>query len=322
MIFANTFSDDFAGKVFKVMHDKQRGPLTLVRVLNGCLKKGDRVTTSSTTSESVQRIYEPLADEYREVTEVSTGNVGVCAGLKHTSTGDLLVSSLSSLKSAQNKLSKKENQSKLVGDSEFNEKVFQLETKIPDAVYFCSIEPPSLSYQLPLERALEQLQREDPSLRVRYDEATLQTVLGGMGELHLEIIKSRILSEYKIDVDLGPLQIAYKETIEEPVRDTFTLKKEIAGTMQTVTMEMSLVADKDKIFNLDLHPEARQSLSMIRPKFMAAIRKSAVAALERGPLVGGVVTNTQVILHSLILGKGIAESFVMSATAQCIQKVN
>lgn len=206
-------------------------------------------------------------------------------------------------------------------DSDSIEKMFELNNKIPDAVYFCSIEPPSLSYQLALERALTQLQREDPSLRVRYDETTLQTVLGGMGELHLEIIKSRILSEYKIDVDLGPLQIAYNETIRESVRDTFHLKKEIGGSVQEVTIEMSLVEDKAKPFNLDMHPEAQNVLAMIRPKFMSSVKKASVAALERGPLVGGVVMNTQVILHHLVLGRGIADSFLMSATSQCIQKV-
>lgn len=196
-----------------------------------------------------------------------------------------------------------------------------MKTKVPDAVYFCSIEPPSISYQLPLERALEQLQREDPSLRVRYDETTLQTVLGGMGELHLEIIKSRILSEYKIDVDLGPLQIAYQETIREPVRDTLHLKKDIGGTSQEVTIEMSLVDDKKELFNLDTHPDAQSSLGLIRPKFMSCVRKATHAAMDRGPLVGGVVIDTQVILHNLLMSKGIADTFLMSATVQCIQKV-
>lgn len=73
---------DFAGKVFKVMHDKEYGPLSLVRILNGTLKKGDKVTNTKSGSESIQRIFEPLADEYREIHSVSVGNVGVCAGLK------------------------------------------------------------------------------------------------------------------------------------------------------------------------------------------------------------------------------------------------
>lgn len=163
---------------------------------------------------------------------------------------------MSSLKSAENNLKKKldkpQNQ-EILNQNEYNNDIitnaFDLEPKIPDAVYFCSIEPPSLSYQLPLENALKQLQREDPSLRVKYDEKTMQTVLGGMGELHLDIIKSRILSEYKIDADLGPLQIAYKETLAcSSVRDTFTLEKEIAGTKQFATVELSLVKDNNVLF--------------------------------------------------------------------------
>lgn len=75
-------SQNFAGKVFKVMHDKQHGPLSLVRVLNGTLRKGDKVATATSSGELIQRIYEPLADEYRDIDAVSVGNVGVCAGLK------------------------------------------------------------------------------------------------------------------------------------------------------------------------------------------------------------------------------------------------
>lgn len=197
----------------------------------------------------------------------------------------------------------------------------QLKPQIPDAVYFCSIEPPSISYQLALEKALAQIHREDPSFRVSYDEATMQTVLGGMGELHLEIIKSRILSEYKIEADLGPLQIAYKEIIKEPIRDTFELKKDISGTAQEVTIELSLVTDKKDIFSQDNHPEAAHSLGLIHPKYIKCVRKAVESTLNRGPLVGGKVLDTQVILHKLVLGKKTAESFLMSATSQCIQQL-
>lgn len=236
-------------------HDKHRGALTLVRVLRGALKKGSKITTSRETSEQIQRIFEPLADEYRDVDEVSAGNIGVCAGLKETKTGDLLVSNVASLKAAKKKLleAHRLNRHTVVADAEDDaqelvSKVLQLGTKVPDAVYFCSIEPQSLAFQNPLDAALVQLQREDPSLRVRYDETTMQTVLGGMGELHLDIVKSRLLTEYKLDVDLGPLQIAYKETIEEPVRDSVSVKKDIAGTVQEVSIEMSLVQDKAELF--------------------------------------------------------------------------
>jgi elongation factor G len=84
--FINSFSfwfrDDFVGKIFKVTHDKQRGALSLVRIFRGSLKKGARITTANGTSENVQRLYEPLADEYREIAECGAGNIVVCSGLK------------------------------------------------------------------------------------------------------------------------------------------------------------------------------------------------------------------------------------------------
>lgn len=215
---------------------------------------------------------------------------------------------MKSLNAAQEKLESKGTQ-------------LQLKPQIPDAVYFCSIEPPSISYQPALDKALSQLHREDPSFRVSYDETTMQTVLGGMGELHLEIIKSRILSEYKIEADLGPLQIAYKETIQDHIRDTFEMKKDIAGTAQEVNIEISLVSDNTEEFSLDTHPEAAHALAAIHPKYIKCIRKSVQSTLLRGPMVGGTVIDTQVILHKLVLGKRTAESFLMSATAQCIQKL-
>lgn len=273
------FGDDFVGNVFKVTHDKQRGPLSLVRIFRGELKRGARVTTSKSTGETVQRIYEPLADDYKEVESVGAGDVCVCAGLKHTKTGDILVSSLSSLKSALKKVNK---------DINDEEHALSLEPKIPDAVYFCSIEPPSVGYQQALDNALEQIQREDPSLRVKYDETTMQTVLGGMGELHLDIIKSRLLTEYKIDADLGPLQIAYKETIEEKLRNSYKSEKEIAGNKQLVEIEMTLAVKNpgDTIFRLDNSPEASENLTPIWPKYIQLVKKASINALDRGPKIG------------------------------------
>lgn len=316
------FENSFAGRVFKITHDKQRGPLSLVRVLRGELKKGARLTISSSgTGEAVQRIYEPLADEYREVNSVSCGNVGVCAGLKSTVTGDLLVSNVSALKNAHKNLKKQFGN--LMEDEEDIAKELMLDPKIPDAVYFCSIEPPSSSQQHTLDNALQQIQREDPSLRVKYDETTLQTVLGGMGELHLEIIKSRLLTEYKIDADLGPLQIAYKETIDGSASGSWSAEKEIAGNKQSIQIGITLdiLRPGDEIFKLDNSPEASEILKPIRPRFIQLVKKGAVSALDRGPKVGGQVVDVKIILNSLVIGRGTADSFIMSAAAQCVQKV-
>lgn len=316
------FENNFAGRVFKITHDKQRGPLSLVRVFRGNLKKGARVCIAgSGASETIQRIYEPLADEYREINGVDTGNVGVCAGLKNTVTGDLLISSMTALKNAQKNV--KKHLGELINSEEELTKELILDPKIPDAVYFCSIEPPSASQQNSLDNALKQIQREDPSLRVKYDETTLQTVLGGMGELHLEIIKSRLLTEYKIDADLGPLQIAYKETIDGNMSGSWSAEKEIAGSKQSVqlTMTLDIMRPGDDIFKLDNSPEASEILTPIKPRFINLVKKGAISALERGPKVGGQVVDVKIILNNLVIGRGTADSFIMSSAAQCVQKI-
>ncbi|XP_053692721.1 ribosome-releasing factor 2, mitochondrial isoform X2 [Sabethes cyaneus] len=319
--FYDSFGSEFVGKVSKVTHDKQRGPLSLIRVFRGNVKKGAKIVTHKGVTETIQRIYAPLADEYREVTAIEAGNIGLCAGLKSTVTGDLIIPNISILRKAISKLSTSEKNGNDDLNEEFAQKLF-LHTTIPEPVFFCSIEPPSSAYQAALDTALKEIQREDPSLKVLFDETTMQTVLGGMGKLHLEIIKSRILTEYKIDVDLGPLQIAYKETLEEPCRGSWTAEKEIAGHRQSVRMELTIHGKvyEDR-FRLDNSPEAQENLRLIRPKQMSFVKKGVLAALERGPKLGGQLTDAAITLHQLVIGKGTADTFIMAAAAQCIRHV-
>ncbi|GAB0088171.1 Ribosome-releasing factor 2, mitochondrial [Sergentomyia squamirostris] len=320
-----SFEGDFIARVFKIMHDKQRGPLTLFRVLSGSLKRNGKVIIGRGGSEIAQKIYEPLANEYREIEEVSKGDIAICAGLKTTMTGDLLVGSSSTLKKLQKKFPKivpQEDEDDSADEYRPSGSLFSVETKIPDAVYFCSVEPPSLSQQKALDLALMQLQREDPSLRVRYDETTLQTVLGGMGELHLDIVKSRILSEYKVDAMLGPLQIAYKETLDvDQARDSLLVEKEIAGTKQKIFIELSLKQGQKDKFIIDSSKEAGEGLTTLRPRHQALIKKGIMAGLERGPKLGGIVVDTYAVLHDVNVGPKAVDSFVIATAAQCVQKI-
>lgn len=142
-----------------------------------------------------------------------------------------------------------------------------------------------------------------------------------MGELHMDIIKSRLLTEYKIEVDLGPLQIAYKETIEEPAKSTLTVAKDIAGSPQNVTITLELLKMAKDTFTLDKSAENVANLQSLRPRILQIIRKGCLAGLERGPRVGGPLTETQVCLHNVTIGRGTADSFIMATAAQCVQKV-
>ncbi|XP_055700399.1 ribosome-releasing factor 2, mitochondrial [Phlebotomus papatasi] len=319
------FEGDFIARVFKIMHDKQRGPLTLFRVLSGSLKRNGKVTTGRGGSEVAQKIYEPLANEYREIEEVSSGDIGICAGLKTTKTGDLLVGSSAVLKKLQKKFPKALPQSEddLPSDTPSNAAgLFSVETKIPDAVYFCSVEPPSLSQQKNLDLALMQLQREDPSLKVRYDETTFQTVLGGMGELHLDIVKSRILSEYKVDAMLGPLQIAYRESLDvDQARDSLQVEKDIAGSRQRMSIELSLRQGQKEKFIVDTSKDAGEGLTSLRPRHLSLVKKGILAGLERGPKLGGSVVDTYAVLHDISIGPGAVDSFIIATAAQCVQKI-
>lgn len=146
-------------------------------------------------------------------------------------------------------------------------------------------------------------------------------IILGMGELHMDIIKSRLLSEYKIEVDLGPLQIAYKETIEKSAKSTLSVEKDIAGSRQSVTITLELLKNSKDLFSLDKSAENMASLQSLRPRTLQVIRKGCLAALERGPKVGGPLTDTQIKLHNVTIGRGTADSFIMATTAQCVQKV-
>ena len=156
-------------------------------------------------SEKVTTLLAAYADEFQSVEEVTDGNIAILSGLKDTTTGDTLLSGLSAGKSA---LKTFEQEQIKHGDEAVSP--FLSGVSVPDPVFYCSIEPPSMAYAKKLETALQNLAREDPSLGVTINEDTGQTVLSGMGELHLEIIQDRIKKEYKVDADLGELMIAYR----------------------------------------------------------------------------------------------------------------
>lgn len=137
----------------------------------------------------------------------------------------------------------------------------------------------------------------------------------------MDVIKSRLSTEYNIEVDLGPLQIAYKEAIEEPAKSTLTVEKDIAGSPQSVTITLEILKDAKETFSLDRSAENVANLQSLRPRTLQVIRKGCLAALERGPKVGGPVTESQVRLHNVTIGRGTADSFIMATAAQCVQKV-
>lgn len=313
------FGENLAARAFKVVHDKQKGALTFVRIYSGALKQGQRLyNVQQEKTEQSGKLYEAYADEYKEAGKLGCGNIVAISGLKTTVTGDLLATNTTSVSHAKKVMQKEKNITK-----EEVENLFGTNARIPNPVFFCSIEPPSLAYQVPLDNALAQLQREDPSLRVSQDLETGQTVLAGMGELHLEIIRERIKSEFKIDADLGPLQIAYKETIQNSVKDSHETSHRIGNSNHNVKTTLSILADYQdaNLLKLDKTPDCIANTTAVSPRMLQAVNSGIKAAMANGPKLGCPVINVGVMMHWLEIGRGTSDTMVAAAITQCIQKV-
>jgi elongation factor G len=196
----------FAGLAFKIINDKY-GTLTFVRVYAGTLKSGDMVmNTTKDHRERIGRMFQMHADKRAEIKEVEAGDIAAFVGLKDTGTGDTLASS--------------------------DDPVILERMAFPVPVIDISVEPRTKEAVEKMTLGLQKLAGEDPSLRLRTDQETGQTILSGMGELHLEIIIDRLRREYGVDCNIGAPQVAYRETISKAHTETYTHKKQSGGSGQ------------------------------------------------------------------------------------------
>jgi elongation factor G len=196
----------FSGLAFKIINDKY-GTLTFVRVYSGTLKSGDTVmNTTKDHRERIGRMFQMHADKRAEIKEVEAGDIAAFVGLKDTGTGDTLASA--------------------------DDPVILERMAFPVPVIDISVEPRTKEAVEKMTLGLQKLAGEDPSLRLRTDQETGQTILSGMGELHLEIIIDRLRREYGVDCDIGAPQVAYRETISKPHTETYTHKKQSGGSGQ------------------------------------------------------------------------------------------
>lgn len=286
--------DQLCAMAFKIIHQPTKGVLTYVRMYSGNIKEGDSLyNMTRECSEKVQNVYIACADQYKAVKEVGPGQIAVVTGLKQTVTGDTLV------------CSKRQNLT-LAGVS------------VPDPVFYCTIEPPSLAQQKQLELALANLSREDPSLRVSQSEDKTTTILSGMGELHLEILKERILKEYKVDADLGPIMVLYKEAATCKASKTVDFTRVVAGATHHVTIEMSAKPADSFQFDMKLDNQAAES---VRPWQLKAVHKGMNNAVSNGPLLGYPVVDTAFALHSLEVGRGTSGTMISAAVNQAVLEV-
>jgi len=212
-------SDDepFSALAFKIMTDPHVGKLTYFRVYSGTLEKGGQVMNSRTTSkERIGRLLEMHANDRQDLDQVFAGDIVAGIGFKNTKTGDTICDPSSPIV--------------------LEELIF------PEPVIHVAVEPKTKADQDKMSKALYALAEEDPTFQVRTDEDTAQTVISGMGELHLEVLVDRMLREFKVDATVGKPQVAYRETISKTVENsTYTHKKQTGGSGQyaevTITLE-------------------------------------------------------------------------------------
>jgi elongation factor G len=247
----------FAGLAFKIINDKY-GTLTFVRVYAGTLKSGDMVmNTTKGHRERIGRMFQMHADKRAEIKEVEAGDIAAFVGLKDTGTGDTLASS--------------------------DDPVVLERMAFPVPVIDISVEPRTKEAVEKMTLGLQKLAGEDPSLRLRTDQETGQTILSGMGELHLEIIIDRLRREYGVDCNIGAPQVAYRETISKPHTETYTHKKQSGGSGQYA--EVKIVFEPLER-NVGVVFENKVVGGSVPKEYIPAVEKGIKVQADTGVLAG------------------------------------
>uniref|UniRef100_A0A673C5J9 Elongation factor G2 n=1 Tax=Sphaeramia orbicularis TaxID=375764 RepID=A0A673C5J9_9TELE len=311
------YKDDLCALAFKVLHDKQRGPLVFLRIYSGTLKAQTAVHNINRNSiERMSRLLVPFADQHVEIPSMPAGNIALTVGLKQTVTGDTIVLSKASAAAAARRAQNKADTGKKRGE---HASVILSGVEVPDPVFFCTIEPPTMAKQADLENALNCLQREDPSLKVRVDPDSGQTVLCGMGELHIEIIHDRIRREYGIETHLGPLQVAYRETIVQHVSTTDTLDRTIGEKRHVVTVELSVRPAADAGGSCQV--EFEEQTVELSPEMKEAVENGVHSSYLQGPLLGYPLQDVSTLIQSVHVESGTSLAMVSACVSRCMLKM-
>ncbi|XP_049721659.1 ribosome-releasing factor 2, mitochondrial isoform X2 [Elephas maximus indicus] len=316
--FLQWYKGDLCALAFKVLHDKQRGPLVFMRIYSGTVKPQLAVhNINGNYTERISRLLLPFADQHIEIPSLTAGNIALTVGLKHTATGDTIVSSKSSALAAARR-AEREGEKKHRKNNEA-ERLLLAGVEVPEPVFFCTIEPPSVAKQPDLDHALKCLQREDPSLKVKLDPDSGQTVLCGMGELHIEIIHDRIKREYGLETYLGPLQVAYRETILNAVRATDTLDRTLGDRRHLVTIELEARPTETSSVMPVIEYTEDVSEDLLKTS-QEAIENGIHSACLQGPLLGSPVQDIAITLHSLVVHPGTSTTMISACVSRCVQK--
>lgn len=269
VVVESTDDGDFAALAFKIMTDPFVGVLTFIRVYRGSLEAGSFVHNSTKDKkERVGRIVKMHAIKREEVKEIYAGEIGAVVGLKTTTTGDTLCN----------------------GDV----KVVLERMDFPDPVISVAVEPKTKADQEKMGIALGKLAAEDPSFRVNTDEETGQTIISGMGELHLEILVDRMKREFNVEAEVGAPQVSYRESIQNEVDQEYKYSKQSGGRGQYGHVFIKVKPgepDSGYVFNNEIKGGS------VPKEYIPAVEKGCQEAMQTGVLAGYPMEDIEVTLY-------------------------
>ncbi|MES2096847.1 MAG: elongation factor G [Pseudomonadota bacterium] len=259
----------FSALAFKIMNDPFVGTLTFARIYSGKLETASQVTNSvKDKKEKVGRMLLMHANEREDIQEAYAGDIVALAGLKDTTTGDTLCA--------------------------MNAPIILERMEFPDPVIELSVEPKTKADQEKMGVALNRLAREDPSFRVSTDHESGQTIIKGMGELHLEILVDRMKREFKVEANVGAPQVAYREYLKKPVDVDYTHKKQSGGTGQFGRVKVK-VTPGERGSGIIFKDEIKGG--NIPKEYLPAIEKGFRETAATGSLVGFPIIDFEIVLY-------------------------
>ena len=258
----------FSGLAFKIMNDPFVGTLTFTRIYSGTLSKGDNMMNSTKgNKERVGRMMMMHSNDREEISEAFAGDIIALGGFKNTTTGDTLCSQ--------------------------SDPVILETMTFPDPVIEIAIEPKTKGDQEKMGLALQRLSAEDPSFRVETDIESGQTIMKGMGELHLDILVDRMRREFKVEANIGAPQVAYRETIGHEVEHTYTHKKQSGGSGQFGEVKMAIIpTEPGEGYSF----ESKVVGGSVPKEYIPGVEKGILSVMDNGPLAGFPVIDFKVIL--------------------------
>ena len=264
-------AEPFSALAFKIMTDPHLGKLTFVRIYSGRLETGSSVLNSTKDrKERIGKIYQMHANKREEKDSAGAGMIIAVMGLKDTTTGDTLCDS--------------------------DKPVILESMDFPDPVISVAIEPKTKADQEKLGIAIQRLAEEDPTFHVKSDEETGQTIISGMGELHLEILVDRMRREFKVEANVGKPQVAYRETLRKPLpRHDYTHKKQSGGSGQFAKIQIALEPILDA---QEIHYEFVNKITggRIPREYIPSVDAGCKEAMAAGPLAGYPLVDVRVTL--------------------------